>query len=139
MEKCSIYSFFGWFNSRGRIIITCAKLHLTSSSIIPERVIKDVLKFYESTDVSRICLGNSDCMSMRQRKQSKLERQKHFILWNLKEAYTNFKQKYPNHKIVFPKFADLRLKWWVLAGRTGTDSVCVCKIHKNNGISKTIY
>ena len=31
----------------------------------------------------------------------------------------------------FSKFAELRPKWCVLAGSTGTHSVCVCSIHQN--------
>lgn len=102
-----------------------------ASSTIPEHVVKDVLEFYESTDVSRICPGKNDYISVRQPGQSKQAKQKHLILCNLKEAYTLFKQECPNHKIGFSKFADLRPKWCVLAGSTGTHSVCVCMIHQN--------
>ena len=42
-----------------------------------------------------------------------------------------FKEKFPNHKIGFSKFAELRPKHCVLAGASGTHSVCVCTIHQN--------
>ena len=45
--------------------------------------------------------------------------------------YREFKEKYPDHKIRFSKFAELRPKYCVLAGASGTHSVCVCRIHQN--------
>ena len=42
-----------------------------------------------------------------------------------------FKEKYPNVKLGFSKFCTFRPKWCVLAGSSGTHSVCVCSIHQN--------
>jgi hypothetical protein len=53
------------------------------------------------------------------------------VLCNLKEAYTNFKEKYPNLEVGFSKFSELRPKQCVLAGSSGTHSVCVCTTHQN--------
>ena len=53
------------------------------------------------------------------------------ILSNLKEVYYAFKDKYPNEKVGFSKFAELRPRHCVLAGASGTHSVCVCTIHQN--------
>ena len=42
-----------------------------------------------------------------------------------------FKEKHPLVKIGFSKFCSLRPKWCVIAGSSGTHSVCVCTIHQN--------
>ena len=42
-----------------------------------------------------------------------------------------FKDRYSNEAIGFSKFVDLRPKHCVLAGASGTHSVCVCTIHQN--------
>ena len=49
----------------------------------------------------------------------------------MRGVYREFKEKYPDHKIGFSKFAELRPKHCVLAGASGTHSVCVCTIHQN--------
>lgn len=53
------------------------------------------------------------------------------VLCNLKELYEEYKKKFPNNKIGFSKFASLRPKNCILAGSSGTHSVCVCVIHQN--------
>ena len=53
------------------------------------------------------------------------------ILCNLKELYTAFKDKHPDLKISFSKFASLRPKWCITVGPKGTHSVCVCTAHQN--------
>ena len=45
--------------------------------------------------------------------------------------YAAFKEKYPNVKLGFSKFCTFRPKWCVLAGSSGTHSVCVYSIHQN--------
>ena len=45
--------------------------------------------------------------------------------------YREFKERFPDRKIGFSKFAELRPKHCVLAGASGTHSVCVCTIHQN--------
>ena len=57
--------------------------------------------------------------------------QKRLLLLNLNELYSSFKSEYPNIKVGFSKFCVLRPKWCVLAGSSGTHSVCVCMIHQN--------
>lgn len=57
--------------------------------------------------------------------------QKRLILNNLKELYSLFKERYPSVKVGFSKFAQLRPEECVLAGTSGTRSVCVCVMHQN--------
>ena len=56
---------------------------------------------------------------------------KRLILCNLKKLYTAFKDKHPDLKISFSKFASLRPKWCITVGPKSTHSVCVCTAHQN--------
>ena len=78
---------------------------------------------------AELCL-KKDTVSVRVGNK-KIACQKRLILCNLDEAYRIFKDKYPELKIGFSKFAELRPKYCVLAGSSGTHSVCVCTIHQN--------
>jgi hypothetical protein len=49
-----------------------------------------------------------------------VQKQKQFVLCNLKEAYIKFKDTHPDISIKFSKFSELRPKWCVLAGAHGT-------------------
>ena len=57
--------------------------------------------------------------------------QKRLVLSNLKETYRLFKEKFPTKTIGFSKFAEIRPKHCILAGASGTHTVCVCTIHQN--------
>ena len=56
---------------------------------------------------------------------------KRLVLSNLRGVYRDFKERFPDRKIGFSKFAELRPKHCVLAGARGTHSVCVYTIHQN--------
>ena len=72
-----------------------------------------------------------DFLSVRNETGEKEHRQKRLVLCNLTEAYRQFKTLHPDIKVGFSKFAELQPKECVLAGATGTHSVCVCTIHQN--------
>lgn len=74
--------------------------------------------------------GMRDFVTIRRNGQ-KERLQKRLVLCNLKELYTCFKDSNPDVKVGFSKFAMLRPTNCVLAGASGTHSVCVCKIHQN--------
>ncbi|SMN01563.1 hypothetical protein SPONN_2634 [uncultured Candidatus Thioglobus sp.] len=74
--------------------------------------------------------GKKDFVSVKQGAQ-RVHIQKRLVLSNLKETYQLFKDKYPDEKIGFSTFAQLRPSQCVLAGASGTHSVCVCTIHQN--------
>ena len=61
----------------------------------------------------------------------KVHKQKRLLLSNLKETFRSFKDKYPDIKVSFSKFSELRPKHCVLPGASGTHSVCVCAHHEN--------
>ena len=91
---------------------------------------KLVIDFYESDDISRTMPGKKDFVSVRQ-EGKRIYVQKRLVLSNLKEVYHAFKDTFPSFKIGFSKFAELRPPHCVLAGASGTPSVCVCTIHQN--------
>lgn len=57
--------------------------------------------------------------------------QKKLIPCNLKELYKTFKEQYPDYCIGFSIFASLRPQHCVLAGSSGTHTICVCATHQN--------
>ena len=75
--------------------------------------------------------GKKDYISVRNEDGEKIHMQKRLVLCNLIEAYQQFKLMHPGVKVGFSKFAQLRPKECVLAGKTGTHSVCVCVTHQN--------
>lgn len=90
-----------------------------------------VQDFYMSDDISRVCAGKRDYVSVDENNQ-KVLKQRRLVLMNLKEAYALFKQKYAAHKIGFTKFSMLRPPQCILAlNHHGTHAVCVCAHHQN--------
>ena len=85
---------------------------------------QDLVNFYESNSNSRMMAGKKDCIS-ESRPQGRVTKQKRLVLTNLSELYRLFKQRYPEVKVGFSKFAELCLPYCVLAGASGTHSVCV--------------
>ena len=74
--------------------------------------------------------GKKDFVSVK--KEGKRQHiQKRLVLSNLREVYGEFKERFPDQKIGFSKFANLRPRHCILAGAGGTHSVCVCAIHQN--------
>ena len=97
---------------------------------LAKTTIDHVVAFYESDSSSRMMPGKKDFVSVKG-EHGRAHVQKRLILSNLKELYQDFKQKYPKERIGFSKFAELRLKHCILAGASGTHSVCVCTINQN--------
>lgn len=91
----------------------------------------EVAAFYESDEVSRLCPGRKEAISVRLANGDKVRKQKRLVLANLKETYSSFKELHPLAMIGFSTFATLRPAWCVLAGSPGTHSVCVCVHHQN--------
>ena len=101
------------------------------SSSLSQATISLVQAFYELDEVSRIMPGKKDFVSIRKGDQ-RAHVQKRLMLGNLKEVYQQIKEKHPTtDKIGFSKFADLRPKHCILAGASGTHTICVFTIHQN--------
>lgn len=101
---------------------------------LSQYIVNKVTEFYESEGISREMPGAKDCLSVREN-GVRVKRQKKLVLGNLKEIFEEFKVQNPDVKVGFSKFADLRPKHCVLAGSSGTHSVCVCAIHQNFKLS----
>ncbi|KAL5518045.1 hypothetical protein EMCRGX_G003713 [Ephydatia muelleri] len=92
---------------------------------------EEVHKFYLSDDISRIMPGMKDYVSVRGTNGQRVHQQKRLLLCNLREAYSEFKKRNPRLKVGFSRFAQLRPRECILAGASGTHTVCVCQIHQN--------
>lgn len=89
-----------------------------------------VNEFFNDDEISRLMPGKNDCISIREA-DKKTYVQKRLILSTLKEIYEEFKKKHVDVKIGFSKFAELRPKYCVQLGSSGTHTICVCTIHQN--------
>ena len=89
-----------------------------------------VQQFYERDDISRLCPGQKDTVSVRDPNGEKRHHQKRLVLSNLREIYQQYKSE-TEEPIGFSLFASLRPPWCVLAGASGTHSVCICIHHQN--------
>ncbi|KAL5477704.1 hypothetical protein EMCRGX_G024538 [Ephydatia muelleri] len=92
---------------------------------------EEMNKFYLSDEISRVMPGKKDFVSVRGADGKRVHKQKRLLMCNLREAYREFKECNPALKVGFSKFAQLRPAECVIAGASGTHSVCVCKIHQN--------
>jgi len=106
----------------------------TPNPKLGKRLTKDtadgIKLFYCSDSISRLMPGMKDFVSVivngkRQPVQKRL------VLCNIKEAFLQYKETNPDQKIGFSTFAALRPKECILAGGSGTHTVCVCTIHQN--------
>ena len=83
-----------------------------------------------SDENSRLLPGQKDVVSI-MTENGRIHMQKRLVLLNLKELHKQFKMEHPEHKIGFSAFATLRPKWCILAGASGTHTICVCTHHQN--------
>jgi len=105
---------------------------VSKGKVITEGIIMEVENFYNSDDVSRICPGKSDFLSIKDKDGQKQHVQKRLILGNLKELYEQYKNECQGvPKVGFSTFASLRPKYCKIAGEDGTHSVCACTYHQN--------
>lgn len=112
--------------SQGVIPILCP---IRSRSGIKQERIEKVREYYFEN--SREFPGKKDFKSVKQADGTRVHKQKRLVLLNLKELYTLFMKENPTEQISFSKFAELRPAECVLAGASGTHSVCVCIHHEN--------
>ena len=102
-----------------------------SSHCITQTKVDFVVSFYESDESSWLMPGMKDFVSVKLLDGKRVHIQKRLILSNLQELFQNFKEKHTTASINFSKFAELRPKYCILAGESGTHSVCICTIHRN--------
>lgn len=75
--------------------------------------------------------GKKDFVSIKNEDGSRTQVQKRLILSNLKELFQRFRDEHSDETVGFSKFASLRPRNCVLAGASGTHTICVCVIHQN--------
>ena len=95
---------------------------------LPSETVEIVTDFYQSDEVSRTMPGKKDFVSVEQ-EGTRVHIQKTLVLSNLREVYRAFKDAYPDKKIGFSKFAELRPQHCILAGASGTYTLRVCMYH----------
>ena len=105
--------------------------HMSKGKVITDDIKKKVEAFYDQDDVSRICPGKKDCVIIRNIQGEKIYEQKRLLYANLKELYQIYKNIDGNPKVGFSSFAALRPSHCILAGGSGTHTVCVCSHHQN--------
>ena len=88
-------------------------------------------EFFEKDDVSCLCPGKKDCVSVKLEDGRKEKVQKRLLLSNLKEIYQHIVTENPTVKVGFSTFAMIQPKWCVPGGSSGTHNVCVCTYHQN--------
>ena len=104
---------------------------LSKGRVLTREAKQYVKDFFHSDDVSRQCPGKKDCISVRDESGNKVLEQKRLVLGNLREIYQKFKESENHPDIGFSTFCSLRPQNCVLAGSSGTHSVCVCTYHQN--------
>ena len=87
--------------------------------------------FYFDDEISRISSNTKDYISVSSEHGKRELKTKRLILHNLQEAYLAYKEIYPDHKIGFSKFSELRPRECVTVNSHGIHSVCVCIYHQN--------
>ena len=97
---------------------------------IPQSVKDKVLEFDQLDDFTWLRPGKKDFVSVFLNGK-KVHKQKRLILLRLKELYIEFKKMYPDYKIGFSKFCELRLKWCITVNSSEAHCVCVCTYHQN--------
>uniref|UniRef100_A0ABD2WEB3 Uncharacterized protein n=1 Tax=Trichogramma kaykai TaxID=54128 RepID=A0ABD2WEB3_9HYME len=90
-----------------------------------------VKNFYERDDVSRLMPGMKECISVKNKDGSRVHVQKRFLLGDLGDLYSQFKNEHETIQIGFTKFTLLRPSHCVLSGSSGTHNVCVYVHHEN--------
>lgn len=111
--------------------ISIIKSQLFLGRPLSQEIKSKVFEFYNRDDVSVNLPGMKDFISIRNDEGQRQHVQKKLILCNLKELYELFKTEYSDYQLGFSTFASLRPKHCVLAGSSGTHTICVCAIHQN--------
>ncbi|KYQ54441.1 hypothetical protein ALC60_06673 [Trachymyrmex zeteki] len=99
-----------------------------NGKFLPTSYVQKIVDFYESDTNSRVIPGMKDVISVKNEDGRCLKR---LLLFDLRGLFLAFKESNPDIKVGFSKFAQLRPRQCILAGSSGTHSVCVCTIHQN--------
>ncbi|XP_066600762.1 uncharacterized protein [Prorops nasuta] len=107
------------------------RLSVSKGKPLHDSLVLKIKTFYKNDEISSNMPGLKDYVSIRSEDGIRNHVQKRLILSNLSELYQCYRKQYPEDKIGFSKFASLRPQHCVLAGASGTHTVCVCAVHQN--------
>ena len=96
---------------------------------------KAIRAFYTDDEISATMPGKKDVLVTKDDDGNRVELRKRLLLGTLRELYVSFKEKYPNLKVGFSKFASLKPRECVFVRSCGTHTVCVCTYHQNAKLS----
>lgn len=99
------------------------------SDAISDKDTRSIEEFYMRDDISRMCPGRKDFVTVRS-KEGKEHKQKRLLIYNISEVYEIFKAEIPSIQVSLSKFASLRPPN-VLPITPRDQEVCVCKYHEN--------
>ncbi|EDO38443.1 predicted protein [Nematostella vectensis] len=99
------------------------------SDALSDKSIKEVEEFYRRDDISRMCPGKKDCVSVKTSKGREV-RKKRLLLYNIAEVHQMFNKRESDTSIGLSKFASLRPPE-VIPITLRDQEVCVCKYHEN--------
>ena len=97
--------------------------------VLPDDVIESVRKFFEDDEISRMCPGQKEFLSIRIDGE-RVHKQKRLLLLNLKEMHVEFKKR-TAMKVGLSKFCSLRPPWCITVDSSGAHAICVCETHQN--------
>lgn len=112
--------------TRGILAETTAR----SGKFLPTSTVEKIVDFYESDTNSKLMPGMKNVVSVKS-EDGRCLMQKRLLLLDLRGLFLAFKENNPDLQVGFSKFAQLRPRQCILAGSSGTHSVCVCTIHQN--------
>ena len=96
-----------------------------------DELLARVKSFYEEDQISCMCVGKKDFVTIKNSDGTRKQHRKRLILCNIREAYLQCKSTFPDDKIGFSKFAEPQPKWCRTVGQSGSHNVCVCIYHYN--------
>lgn len=105
-------------------------LHPGNKPLDP-KIRQKVLEYYENQENIRELPGKKDFKSIKTDDGKRIHKQKKQLCYNLRELHCNFLERYPDFRVGFTKFVELKPQHCVLTGAAGTHTVCVCTTHQN--------
>lgn len=96
---------------------------------LSEEIIRKVKDFYLRDDISRMCPGKKETISVKT-PTGRETHQKRFLVMNIGEAYATFVSENPEAAIGKTKFHELRPKYVLPSGEKDHE-VCMCIYHEN--------
>jgi len=83
-----------------------------------------VKEFYERDDVSRVCAGKKECITLK-----RIKKQKRYLLDSLQNLHKKFLESV-SLKLSYSAFCSLR-PFWVLIPKVKDREMCLCTTHEN--------